>query len=83
MTLAEMAHEKLEGQRIALENHLNVFFTVAYSDTNSRCSGVLEVLDTYNEKYLLAYQLISNNNEGSSLKMVLFFNMNLYFNLCI
>ena len=66
MTLAEMATVKF-GQRIVLENHLDVFFAVAdpHAGTRRRCGEVLAVIDTYTEKYLLAFQLITNHNEGT------------------
>ena len=65
MTLAEIAKEKVEGQRIILENNGKVRFNVGADRTSATRFGVLEVVDTYDEKYLLAYSLVCNEREGT------------------
>ena len=62
MTMTEIAQERLEGQRIILENDKMVHFNSGADHGSSKRFGVLEILDTYEEKYLLAYSMTSGEN---------------------
>ena len=69
MTMAEVAKEKLKGQSIILENNREVHFNLGADHGSTTRFGVLEIVDTYKEKYLLAYCLMCNGSEGMPVQL--------------
>ena len=79
MTMTEMAKESLEGQRIRFENDREVPFNLGPDHGSTTRFGVLEVVDTYDEKYLLAHSLMCNESDGRLVQLLIIIMFLFYF----
>ena len=64
MTMAEMAMESLKEQIIRLENNREVPFNIGTNHGSTTRIGDHEIVDTYDEKYLLAHSLMCSESDG-------------------